>query len=89
MKNGIAELLEVLKKMTGVDAIIRICHKLYGDQKLKCEINPIIDNRIGLCVKGQEIYMYKDEIKEFSVKDGIFFADGIMSIKIKQLNEQL
>ena len=83
------ELLEVLKKMKGTDATVSIHHKLYGDQKLRCDINPIIDDRIGLCVKGQEIYIHIKEVENFDVKDGIFFADNIMSIEIKQLNEQL
>ena len=37
--------------------------------------------------KGQEIYIYKDEVKDFGIEDGIYFADNLMRIDIK-LHEQ-
>ena len=85
MKKGINILEEALSKSNGVDATISISHKLYGEQKIKCEINYIIDDeRVGFRVKnGQEIFIYKSDIIDYGIKDGIYFADNIMEINIK------
>lgn len=86
---GINILEEKLKKHNGEDAVIRISHKLYGEQKIKAELNYICDEgRIGFSLKkGQEIYIYKEEVKEFGIEGGIYFADDLMRIDIK-LHEQ-
>ena len=85
MEKGINILEDILNKNKGVDAIISISHKLYGAQKIKCELDYIFDNeRIGFRVKnGQEIFIYKSDIVDYGIKDGIYFADNIMEIKIK------
>ena len=85
MKKGINILEEELRKNNGIDAIISISHKLYGSQKIKCALDYIFDNeRIGFRVKnGQEIFVYKSDIINYGIKDGIHFADNLMEIKIK------
>ena len=85
MKKGINILEEALSKSNGADATISISHKLYGEQKIKCEINCIIDDeRVGFRVKNeQEIFIYKSDIIDCGIKDGIYFADNIMEINIK------
>ena len=85
MKKGINILEEVLRENKGKDAIISISHKLYGSQKIKCELDQIFDSeRIGFRVKnGQEIFIYKSDIVDYGIKDGIYFADNIMEINIK------
>ena len=86
---GINILEEKLKKYNGEYAAIRISHKLYGTQKIETELNYFCDDKcIGFSIKnGQEIYIYKDEVKDFGIKDGIYFADDLMRIDIK-LHEQ-
>ena len=85
MKKGINILKETLREINGIDAIISISHKLYGKQKIKCTLDYIFDGeRIGFRVKnGQEIFIYKSDIIDYGIKDGIYFADNIMEIKIK------
>ena len=85
MKKGINILEEILRENKGKDAIISISHKLYGPQKIKCKLDYIFnDERIGFRVKnGQEIFIYKLDIIDYGIKDGIYFADKIMEIKIK------
>lgn len=85
MEKGINILEEILSKNKGADAKISISHKLYGAQKIKCELDYIFDSeRIGFKAKnGQEIFIYKSEIVDYGIKDGIYFADSIMEIKIK------
>ena len=85
MKKGINILEEELRKNKGKDAIISISHKLYGAQKIKCDLDYIFDDeRVGFRVKnGQEIFIFKSDIVDYGIKDGIYFADNIMEIKIK------
>lgn len=85
MKKGINILEETLRENKGVDAIISIYHKLYGSQKIRCNLDYIFDSeRIGFRVKnGQEIFIYRSDIIDYGVKDGIYFADNIMEINIK------
>lgn len=81
---GIDILENVLQKHNGEDALIGIFHKLYGNQKIKCKFNCIVDeNRIGFYVKnGQEIFIYKKEIENFEVNNYILFEDDVMQINI-------
>lgn len=85
MEKGINILEKVLRENNGRDAIISISHKLYGTQKIKCDLDYIFDSeRVGFRVKnGQEIFIYKSDIVDYGIKDGIYFADNIMEIKIK------
>ena len=82
---GINILKETLQKHKGEDAVISISHKLYGAQKIKVKLDYIFDEkRIGFKVKnGQEIFIYREHLVDYSIKDGIFFADDIMEIRIK------
>lgn len=86
---GINILEEKLKKHNREGAVIRITHKLYGKQEIITELSYICDERrIGFFVKnGQEIFIYKDEMRDFGIEDGIYFADNLMRIDIK-LHEQ-
>ena len=86
---GINIIEEALKKHNGENAVIRISHKLFGVQKINTKLNYIFDEkRVGFSIKrGQEIYIYKDEVKDFGIEGSIYFADDLMRIDIK-LNEQ-
>lgn len=85
MKKGINTLEEILRENQWEDAIISIFHKLYGTQKIKCKLDCILDEqRIGFKVKNEnEIYIYRVDLIDYGVKDGIYFADDIMKINIK------
>ena len=82
---GIETLEQALRQNNGKSAVISTSHKLYGDQKIKCKLDLIIDEqRVGFRVKsGQEIYMYKNEIESVSIDGAIFFADDVMSVSIQ------
>lgn len=84
-KKGINVIEEALKKYSGENAIVSISHKLYGAQKIKQKLDYIFDEkRIGFRVKnGQEIFVYTDEVVDYGIKDGIYFADELMEINIK------
>ena len=82
---GINILEETLKKNNGKDAMISISHKLYGNQKIKCKLDYIFDDeRIGFkSINLKYIFIYKDDIKNYGTKVGIYFADDLMEIRIK------
>lgn len=81
---GMSILKDKLKEYKGEDAVISISHKLYGNQKLKCKFDYIFDKqRIGFYINKQEIYIDRDKIVDYGTKDGIYFADDIMEIRIK------
>lgn len=83
MKKEIKELIRAMEIIRGEDAEISIFHKLYGDQKLRCIFSPMVDEKIGFNIKGQEIYIERDKIERFSLRDGICFTDNVMTIEIK------
>lgn len=84
-KKGINIIEKALKGCCGASVLISTSHKLYGKQNIKCKLDYIFDEeKIGFRVSnGQEIYVHRDEIVNYGVKDGIFFADDLMEIKIK------
>lgn len=86
---GMNVLEKELRKNLGKDALISISHKLYGAQKIKCKLDYVIDKeRIGFRVKNeQDIFIYRDDLINYGVKDGIYIADNLMEINIK-LNMQ-
>ncbi len=84
MEKGIKTELE---KCKGVDVIIGIDHKLYGSQKIRCCLDYIFDEqRIGFRAKsGQEVFVYRVNLVDYGIKDGIYFADDVMKIDIKKI----
>ena len=84
-KRDINTIEEILKKYNGEDVVINTSHKLYGAQKIKCKLDYIFDaERVGFRVNsGQNIFVHRNEIVDYGIKDGIYFADDLMEIKIK------
>ena len=82
---GIRDFTKTIEKFKGKNVTIQITHKLYGDQKIKCDLCIIDDmSRLGFCIGSQEIYIEKKHICDFGFIDGIcFWADKIMKIEIK------
>lgn len=84
---GINFFIDKLKKLNGINVLINIEHKLYGDQSIKCALQIINDEeRLGFAVNNQEIYIYKNEICHFWGENGLYyFADAIMKIEIREI----
>lgn len=83
MEKKLKELISAIQKVKGEDAEISISHKLYGDQKLRCKFSPITNEHIGLNIKGHDIYMDRNKIKNIELGNSIFFSDDVMEIMIK------
>ena len=82
---GIKDFIRELKKIEGEIVNINIIDKLYGNQKLKCALRVIDDEgRLGFLICDKPIYIYKDRICNYGIKNGIFyFADDVMTLHIK------
>ena len=81
---GVNILENALRENQRADVMVCISHALYGDQKIKTKLRCVCnEEQIGLLIGEQKIYIQKGNIKNYGVKDGIFFADDIMEIKIK------
>ena len=85
MEKGMNILEKALKNSNGMDAIISISHKLFGKQTVKCKLDYIFEEeRIGAKVKdGNELFIYRKDLVDYGIKDGIYFTDDLMEIKIK------
>jgi hypothetical protein len=59
-------------------------HSLFGRQLHTCDLAKIInDNRIGLILNGQEIFVYKDNILYTDIQDNVYaISDGIFTITV-------
>jgi hypothetical protein len=84
---GIKNFTDELKKLNGLNVLINIEHKLYGDQSIKCALQVLNDEeRLGFVTNGQEIYIYKDDIRHFGAYCGLYyFADKIMKVEIRMI----
>ena len=60
-------------------------HVLFDEQQYECEALQIINDeeRIGVVIKGREIYMYKDYVRVFIVQESsCMVSDNMMTITI-------
>lgn len=80
----VLKFLENLRQSENKKAKVLLKHSLWGEQRFETEdLHIINDERIGVVVKGQELFIYKDNVKEFETSLGrLWVTDGRMSIKI-------
>lgn len=67
---------------------VNVTHKIFGNYKMKCVINEIInDERVGIVVHGKEIFCYKndDAFKLTEEKDRIIISDSLMEIIVENV----
>ena len=76
--------LENLRQSENKKAKVLLKHSLWGEQKFQTEALHIInDERIGVIFKGQELFMYKNNVKEFKANtDRLWITDGRFGIEI-------
>jgi len=70
--------------------LIHTYHKLFGSKQYKCEKLKIIDDdlRLGIKVKGKDIYIPKQEIKIYSHEGSVFSFSSenqIIAINVNKL----
>ena len=76
--------LENLRQSENKKAKVLLKHSLWGEQGFETEALHIInDERIGVIFKGQELFMYKNNVKEFEANaDRLWITDGRFGIEI-------
>ena len=76
--------LENLRQSENKKAKVLLKHSLWGEQGFETEALHIInDERIGVVIKGQELFMYKNNVKEFEANvDRLWATDGRFGIEI-------
>ena len=73
-------------QLNGVKARVILAHRLFGRQVFDCDRLQIIndDEKIGVLLKGQEKFLYKDDVKVVEIPDNTYMmSDGRMTIVIK------
>ena len=62
-----------------------INHILFGEQQYNCDMLQIIndEHRIGVVIKGRELFVYKQDLVFFFARDNVYTAeDNMMKITI-------
>lgn len=79
--------LENLGQSENKKAKVLLKHSLWGDQGFETEALHIInDERVGVVFKGQELYIHKNNIKDFGVDaDRLWVTDGRLTIIVNKL----
>lgn len=71
-----------LNKMRGK---VVLKHKLFGSQEYKCDELQVVndDERIGVVVKGKDLFVYKQKVVEFCVKGNTYtIGDEMLEIRV-------
>jgi hypothetical protein len=78
------EFFEQWTNLENTKVKVLLKHSLFGRQLHTCDsVNIINDNRIGLILKGQEIFVYKDDILYTDTQNNVYsVSDGILTITI-------
>lgn len=70
------EFIEKFNALNDIIADVCIKHILYGNQKIKkCALHPFVgEDRIGLIINEEEIYITMDELCDVSIKNNKFIV---------------
>lgn len=71
-------------KLENLKAKVILKHALFGRQMHNCDsVHTINDNRIGLILKGQEIFVDKEKIVQADANNGMYtVSDGVLQITL-------
>ena len=79
------QFMRKFQQLNGKSAKIILEHCLFDKQVFNCDILQIIDDdeKIGLIIKQQNIFMYKSNVKVTEAyADAYIMSDGRLTIKI-------
>lgn len=72
-------------QLANKNCMVVIEHALFDKQQYDCEALQVIndDERIGVVIKGRELYVYKQDMEDFWVYDNAYIVkDKMMKITI-------
>ena len=73
------------KQLQGLRGKVALKHLLFGEQQYGCDEIQVIDNdeKIGIVVKGTELFVYKQKVVEFCVNGNVYTTgDDMLEIKV-------
>jgi hypothetical protein len=78
------EFFEQWTNLENTKAKVLLKHSLFGRQIHTCDSIVVInDNRIGLVLKKQEVFVYKKDILYTDIQNNVYsVSDGILTITI-------
>jgi hypothetical protein len=75
-------------QLNGAEAEVILAHCLFDKQRFICPSLKTIedDERIGLLLRGSEIFVYKQDVKVAEVHDNVYvISDGRLTITVNKL----
>lgn len=77
------QLIDALKEIEGENVDIYTSHKLFGEQHIQMKFVPETEAGWGFRVRGQAIYIDKDDVVSYETGDENVVINGnMMTIKI-------
>lgn len=73
------------KQLQGLRGEVVLKHLLFGEQQYRCDELQVINNdeKIGVVVKGAELFVYKQKVVEFCTSGNMFVVgDDLLEIKV-------
>jgi hypothetical protein len=72
-------------QLQGLSGKVTLKHLLFGEQQYGCDELQVINNdeKIGIVVKGAELFVYKQKVVDFCADGNIYkVGDDLLEIKI-------
>jgi hypothetical protein len=73
------------KQLQGLHGKVALKHLLFGEQQYGCDELQVINNdeKIGIVVKGTELFVYKQKVVEFCISGNMFVVgDDLLEIEV-------
>ena len=73
------------KQLQGLRGKVTLKHLLFGEQQYGCDELQVINNneKIGIVVKGTELFVYKQKVVEFCASGNMFVVgDDLLEIEV-------
>ena len=73
------------KQLQGLRGKVTLKHLLFGEQQYGCDELQVINNdeKIGIVVKGAEMFVYKQRVVEFCVNGNMYVVgDDMLEIEV-------
>ena len=73
------------KQLQGLRGKVALKHLLFGEQQYGCDEIQVIndDEKIGIVVKGTELFVYKQKVVEFCAKGNTYtVGDDMLEIRV-------
>ena len=77
--------LEKWNEMQNLLGTVMLKHALFGETVYECDALQVINDKgkLGVGVKGKELFVYVDRLKGLSIDENVYFAeDDMLSIMV-------